>query len=179
MNKSGLFDKLKALLPSVPQNSEELLNTASNAAALTFEIEALEAERDEAVEAAKKPYDALIIAKVKSLAGLVGALKAWATGNREDFGGKKSYVIAGHALNFRQSPGKLTCADEEKALDLIIATGDPDLIALCVDIKPTLDKKGIKAALEGSDEALAKRLRDLGFEVAKPEAFKFEPARVA
>lgn len=179
MSKPGILDKLRSLLPSVPQNTEELLTTASTAALLTFEIEALEAERDDVVEAAKTPYDARIIGKQKALKGLMSALKSWATAHRDDFGGRKSYVIGGHALSFRQSPGKLTCSDEEKALDAILATGDHELIALCIAVKPALDKTGIKAALEGTDPAVAKRLRDLGFEVAKPEAFKFEPARVA
>lgn len=175
----SLKAKLKALLPSVPQNADELRVTVSEAARLTYEIEQAEAQRETAVEEAKRPFDARIIAAEKRLAGLLAALKTWALGHRDEFAGRQSYTIAGHSLTFRRSQGKLdNAASDTEAVEAILATDDDALIDLCLTVKPALDKKAIKAALEGPDAILAQRLADIGFHIDRPEEFKFEPARV-
>ena len=56
----NLTAKLKGLLPQAPKSPEELQEVASTAASETYELEALEADREVAVEAAKAPTTAAI-----------------------------------------------------------------------------------------------------------------------
>lgn len=174
-----LKDKLKALLPVAPKTMEELRIAASEAATTAYELDELIAARDTAVEAAKAPYDSRIVQATKTYQGLVARLRAWAVANRPSFGKRQSYLLCGHALTFRQSPGKLEASFKDAALvESIIASGDDALIELAIAVKPALDKVAIKAALEGPDTDLAARLQALGFRVTRDEDFRFEPARV-
>lgn len=175
----SLKSTLLGLLPAAPKTTEELRDVASKAATLTYQIETLSAERESAVEAVKVPFDSQIIQAEKTLDSLVAKLKAWALGHRADFGNRKSYEVAGHALTFRTSPGKLEyTAKDEDIIDAVVACGDTDLIETVVTVKPTLDKKAIKAALEGGNPVLVAKLSAFGFRIEKPEAFTFEPSRV-
>jgi hypothetical protein len=176
----SLKSTLLSLLPSAPKTQEELRKVASEAAVEIFKAERLTAERDEAVEAVKAPYDSLIIQSEKLRDSLVAKLKAWALTNRAEFGGRKTHIVAGHALAFRTSPGKLeNTAKDDAVIDQIIGSEDGELLEIALTVSPSLDKKSIKAALEGGDEAMKKKLTDLGFRIEKPEAFKFEPSRAA
>lgn len=176
----SLKSTLLGLLPSAPKTEEDLRAVASDAAKVIFELETLTAERDSAVEDVKAPFDAKIIQAEKRRDSLVDKLKAWAFGNRPAFGNKKTYEVAGHALSFRSSPGKLEyTAKDEDVIDQVIASGDADLIEVVLTVKPALDKKAIKAAIEGGSPETIEKLTQLGFRIEKPELFTFEPSRIA
>lgn len=177
--KSSLKEKLKALLPNVPQNEEELRTVAADGALASYELDRLTAERDEAVEEAARPFSGPILQAKKRLEAATASLKAWATGHRSAFGGKKSHLVAGHSLTFHQSPGKLVNPKkDDEIVDAIVAADDDALFEICIAVKPTLDKVSIKAALQGDDAVLANKLTALGFRVAKDESFTFIPASI-
>lgn len=170
---------LLSLLPSAPKTIEELRTVASDAATVIFQIETLTAERDDVVEKAKSPFDSQIIQAEKKRDGLVDKLKAWAISHRSEFGSRKTYEVAGHGLTFRGSPGKLEyTGKDDDLIDTIIGTGDSALIEAVITVKPALDKRAIKAAIDGGEPELVAKLTKLGFRIEKPESFTFEPSRV-
>ena len=170
--------KLKALLPAAPKTVDDLRETVRTAAATTYEIEKLKAERDAAVALITEHHALSLGQAEKKLKGLIAALKAWAVGHRDDFAGKQALQIESHTLAFRKSPGKLANdGKEDEIIEAILGSDDDELIELALTVKPALDKVAIKSALQ-SDTDLGRRIASFGFEVEKGETFAFEPARV-
>lgn len=172
----SLKSKLRALLPSIPRNEDELAQTATNAALASYELDRLTAERDTAAEEITRRFSDPIARTKKQFESLVDSLRLWSRANRATFGARKTYLVNGHALTFRQSPGKLeNPAKDDALIDAIIASEDDALIDAAITIKPALDKNGIKSALESNPE-LAPKLAALGFTISREETFEFKPA---
>lgn len=167
---------VRKLLPKIPDTIDEMRSVVADGAQTAYQIQKLEAQRASDIAVVTKTYGGEIAALKKKLGTLVAGLKAWATKHREQFGGKQRLLVDDHALRWQRSPGKLTHPDKEgDQVEAILATGDEELIAAAIAVTPKPDKVTIKALLEEGGE-LADKLIALGYDIAKPEDFHFDPA---
>jgi len=167
---------VRKLLPRIPDTAAEMRDVVSEAAQTAYKIDQFEARKSADIAAVTKVYGGEIATLTKKLAHLVGGLKAWATKHRERFGDKQRLLVDDHALRFQRSPGALKHPDKpDEQVDAILASGDEELIAAAISLKPAPDKVTIKALLEEGGD-LADRLSAMGYTIDKPEAFDFVPA---
>lgn len=167
---------VRKLLPKIPGTIAEMREVVSEAAQTAYKIVQLEARKASDIAAVNKVYGGEIATLAKRSANLVGGLKAWATKHRDQFGDKQRLLVDDHALRFQRSPGALKHPGKlDEQVDAILATGDEELIAAAIALKPAPDKVTIKALLEEGGD-LADKLSVMGYAVDKPETFDFVPA---
>ncbi|OAI55550.1 hypothetical protein AYO49_05450 [Verrucomicrobiaceae bacterium SCGC AG-212-N21] len=103
----------------------------------------------------------------------------------ELFGDRQSYIIAGHELAFRESPGAIGFAEGHNADSVVEAIlnmegeeGDK-LRETLLRVKAELDKKAAMRVMRQKDNGPAAKLTALGVVIEAPESFAFMPARDA
>lgn len=167
-----------ALLPEIPETEEQLRKSAAEAAKTAYRANILQEEMDAKVTEVTEKLGGEIMRLKKRYGKIVGGIQTWAHRHRDRFSGRKSLVIDGHDLSFRMGNGKLVNSDsDDNLIQRIFASGDDDLIDASIDLKPSIDKVTIKAALSAGGP-MAEQLTALGFSIEKVEGFTFKPASV-
>lgn len=180
---------LKALLsllkPATIADRQELLAVCADVALAELKRDTLALRREAEFQATKDKFDAEIealedVAKRQRL-----RIEKWAVAHRKDeFGERQELVIAGHALAFRKSPGKVDLREELEEKDVVEALlaleGDDAeaLRELYVIVKASLNKQAILREWRRNKPGVRDAIQQvLGATVTTPESFTFTPAK--
>jgi hypothetical protein len=107
-------------------------------------------------------------------------IHTWAVSNRKEyFGTSRTFAVAGHTLEFRQSPGKVETTKGTTQNDVINALlgEDDEIQEKYLSVKAALDKHAILKAFDpdkGNPEDRTK-LENLGLTISAPDLFTFKP----
>jgi phage host-nuclease inhibitor protein Gam len=182
--KQALF----GLLRTEPITSTEtLLSVCQECAKDQLKRDALTIQRDAEVQLVKDKYDADIETLNATIEHHLKRIHAWAQANREShFGKRQSFVIMGHELAFRESPGAIGFAEGVSAEDVVQSIlnmpegEDRDtLCALVLRVKAELEKKAAQRELRANVDGRGDKLRAFGLRIVTEESFAFTPAREA
>lgn len=173
---------LLALARSTDLPDREALTAAIICAADTMLArDALTLKRDAAVKELEETYNLEIELLDGTVDDYAKKIERYAKKNRTAlFQGAHTITIAGHAISWRKSPGKVDTKkgiSQTDAVEAIIDNGDKDFQSKYLSVKATLDKNAILKAYdeEKGNPTEREQLDTHGITVTYPELFQFKP----
>jgi phage host-nuclease inhibitor protein Gam len=157
------------LTRSVVSTRSEAEQTLGEVAANTAELNALKAQLNQDITAARQKYEGRIEALERQIEQKSGLLQQWAEATPEEFADKKSIDFLHGRLGFRTGNPTLKTISGwtfKRVLEVVDRT--------FVRTKEELDKEGVLAA-HTRGELDDKGLRSVGLRVVQDEAFFIEP----
>lgn len=164
---------------AVIKNEEDLNQAVVKAAGLKLEHDKITLLIEERLRVIKEDLSTKAEALKKESEAEVKRIQKYAAAHREElFGDKQSVTIAGHALEFRRSPGRTSTLKGytvQDVVDALLSIDDEALSEKMTSVKASLSKDDVLDYWETGEEA-QDFLRSIGVEVVKDESFKFTPS---
>ena len=171
---------LKLASASAITTREELTAIVITTADTILSRDKLVLERDAALKEIEERFNLELEILDESIEKNQKRIHTWAVSNRKEyFGGNRTFQVAGHILEFRQSPGKVETTKGTTQNDVINALlgEDDDIQEKYLAVKATLDKHAILKAFdtEKGNPDDKDKLEKLGLTVTAPDLFTFKP----
>ena len=171
---------LKIAAASAITTREELTAIVITTADTILTRDKLTLERDAAIKEIEERFNLELEILDESIDKNQKRIHTWAVSNRKEyFGTSRTFAVAGHTLEFRQSPGKVETTKGTTQNDVINALlgEDDEIQEKYLSVKAALDKHAILKAFDpdkGSPEDRTK-LENLGLTITAPDLFTFKP----
>lgn len=171
---------LKIAAAAAITTREELTAIVITTADTILTRDKLTLERDAAIKEIEERFNLELELLDESIKKNEKRIHTWAVSNRKEyFGPARTFTVAGHTLEFRQSPGKVDTAKSITQEDVINSLlGEENAFQeKYLSVKAALDKHAILKAFDpdkGNPEDRTK-LENLGLTISAPDLFTFKP----
>lgn len=165
--------KKSALPPAVSRAEAERL--VGEITELTIKRNALAADMDAAITAARARYEVTLSNTESRIDSLTDQVRDWALANPEEFGKKKSLEFFHGVIGFRTGMPKLKTLSGWTFARVLEALKGLPWGSAFTRIKEEVDKEGILSAF-ASENISSGELREIGVRVDQEESFFVDPS---
>lgn len=164
----------KSALPKAVSR-EEAERLVGEITDLTIKRNALTADMDAAVTAARARYEVTLANTEARIDSLTEQVRDWALSNPEEFGKKKSLEMTHGVIGFRTGMPKLKTLSGWTFARVLEALKGLSWGSGFTRVKEEVDKEGILSAFSSENISLGE-LREIGVRVDQEESFFVDPA---